>query len=113
MIRDDCRAFVYPNGFKFALEDTGAIADACRDFHGGQGCSLYRLQSSWEATPELVCEAAGDLDGAVEAWEDGLRSITPDWAEGLDRMDQEIASAWQAVEDLERWASGVRDLLED
>ena len=103
MTRDDCRAFVYPNGFKFALEDTGAIADACRDFHGGQWCPLYRLQSSWEATPELVCEAAQALAKAVRAWEGGLN---PEEVEDYDE-------AVQAVEDLERWADGVRDLLED
>lgn len=113
MTRDDYRAFVYPNGFKFALEDTGAIADACRDFHGGQWCPLYRLQSSWDATPELVCEAEAILEETVRAWEGGLPEEAGGSNDDADKMDREIASAWQAVEDLERWADGVRDLLED
>jgi hypothetical protein len=106
--RDDCGAFVYPNGFKMPLEETGWIADACRDFHGGQGCPMYMLQSSWHASPEIVTQAATELEGAVTEWECAI-SVLGDEAE----MDLEIANAWSAVEDLNRWADGVSELLED
>ena len=110
--RDECGAFVYSNGFKMPLEETGSIADACRDFHGGQGCPMYKLQSSWHASPEIVTQAATELEGAVADWECGLS-----WEFGLsddaDKVNEEIANAWQAVEDLNRWADGVDELLED
>jgi len=99
--RDDCGAFVYPNGFTFHLEDTGAIAEACVDFHGGQGCPLYQLQSSWEATPELVCAAAHELDQCFHQY-------SGDWP-GCDR----VSTYAQGLEDLARWAAGVQDLLGD
>ena len=126
--QDDCGGFIYRNGFRFALEDTGSISDACRDFHGGQGCPLYLLQSSWHASPEIVTQAATELEGAVTAWENSLADLstrlaflplltpcpTEDEAvHALDKLDREISDAWQAVEDLNRWADGVRDLLDD
>jgi len=110
--RDDCGGFIYPNGFRFPLEDTGSISDACRDFHGGQGCPLYMLQSSWHASPEIVTQAATELEGSVTAWENSLDDPCP-MDDDADKLDREIASAWQAVEDLNRWADGVRDLLDD
>ncbi len=102
--RDDCGAFVYPNGFTFHLEDTGAIAEACADLHGGQGCPLYQLQSSWEATPELVCAAAHELDQRFHEYD-------ADWSE-YDVDGDELSHYAQGLEDLTRWARGVEDLTE-
>ena len=98
-IRDDCGAFVYPNGFTFPLEDTGAIAQACIECHAGQQCPLYQLQSSWEATPELVCAAAHELDQFYHQY-------SADWP-GCSDLDTYA----QGLEDLTRWAAGVEDLL--
>jgi hypothetical protein len=101
--RNDCGAFIYPNGFKFHLEDTGSIFEACRDFHGGQGCPLYKLQSSMEATPSLVCEASNELEQAYSQW-------AGDFGEDAEEEDHTTYS--QAVEDLATWAAGVQDLIE-
>lgn len=98
--RDDCGAFVYPNGFRFPLEDTGAIGEACVDFHGGQGCPLYQLQSSWHATPELVCAAAHALDQEFHQYQG-------DWP-----GDPQIDAYLQGLEDLTRWAKGVEELTD-
>ena len=101
--RDDCGAFVYPNGFKFALEDTGCIADACRDFHGGQSCPLYALQSSWHATPDIIRAAAIFLERDVNAMPEEWHNSDSD----------DVSTAYQAVEDLNRWAEGLDDIIEE
>tara|TARA_Y100001938_G_C7920442_1_gene344213 strand:- start:11 stop:643 length:633 start_codon:yes stop_codon:yes gene_type:complete len=96
--RDDCGAFVYPNGFKMPPEETGAIWEACELWHGGQGSNLYTLMSSGHATPSIICGAALELERAVNS----SRSIPHIVAETL-----------QAVEDLNRWAEGVGELVDD
>ena len=91
--RDDCGAFVYPNGFKMPLEETGAIWEACELWHGGQWSSLYALISSRHATPSIVWGAAWELNRAIELSSD---------------VD---CNALQAQEDLNAWAAGIEDLL--
>jgi|TARA_R100000084_G_scaffold64712_1_gene28142 hypothetical protein len=100
--RDDCGAFVYPNGFKMPLEETGAIWEACELWHGGQWSSLYALMSSGHATPSIICGAARELERAVNSWS----SID-------DAEEREVDITLQAVEQLNTWADGVSELLED
>tara|TARA_R110002110_G_scaffold67400_3_gene183815 strand:+ start:1005 stop:1319 length:315 start_codon:yes stop_codon:yes gene_type:complete len=95
--RDDCGAFVYSNGFKMPLEETGAIWEACELWHGGQGSNLYALASSGHATPSVICGAARELEHTLSF----PRSIPHIVAETL-----------QALEDLNTWADGVRELVE-
>ena len=101
--RDDCGAFVYPNGFKFALEDTGSIAAACRDFHGGQGCPLYQLQSGWHATPDII--------RAASVWLERLVHAMPD--EWQNSKSEDVSTAYQAVDDLWQWAKGLETIGDD
>ncbi len=93
--RDDCGAFVYPNGFKMPLEETGAIWEACELWHGGQWSSLYALMSSRHATPSIIWGAAWELNQAIEL------------SSNVD------CDTLQAQEDLNAWAEGIEDLLED
>ena len=99
--RDDCGAFIYPNGFKMPLEETGAIWEACELWHGGQGSNLYALMSSGHATPSIICGAARELERDVD---------TATRFEPVLHKPEEIP--WQAVEDLNTWADGVRELIE-
>jgi len=91
--RDDCGAFVYPNGFRMPLEETGAIWQACELWHGGQRSSLYALMSSGHATPSVVWGASCELNRAIELSSD---------------VD---CDTLQAQEDLSRWADGIEGLL--
>jgi hypothetical protein len=95
--RDDCGAFVYPNGFKMPMEETGLIWEACETWHGGQGSNLYALMSSGNAAPSIICGAARELERA---------------ANSATSIDHIVAETLQAVEDLNKWADGVRELIE-
>ena len=105
--RDDCGAFVYSNGFRFPIEDTGSIVDACRDFHAGQGCPLYQLQSSMHATPSLVVDAAHILEQCIHQWD-------ADFGDYVDEqyLCDDAATYHQGLEDLARWAEGIRELAD-
>ena len=100
--RDDCGAYVYPNGFKMPLEETGNIFEAAELWHGGQWSFLYALMSSGHATPSTICGAARELERAVD---------TATRFEPVLHDPDDIP--WQAVEDLNTWADGVSELLED
>ena len=95
--RDDCGAFVYPNGYKMPLEEAGAIWEACELWHGGQGSNLYALMSSCHATPSIISGAARELERAVNS---------------STSIDDVVVETLQAVEDLNMWADGVRELVE-
>ena len=103
--RGECGEFVYNNGFTFPLEDTGAVMQACQDFHGGQTSALYALQSSPDnALPKRLACILPALRRSIWEWEDGADEV-------------EDAEAWltyhQAIEDLTRWSGGANAPLKD
>jgi len=101
--RDDCGAYVYPNGFRFPLEDTGSISMACQDWHSGQWSDCYAFASSGHMTPSMV---AG-IESELSACETSFIANDPDQnPEALDGL-------YQALEDIRAWLKGVEDCLPD
>ena len=92
---DDTGAAVYPNGFTWPCEDMGC-AFVARYWHGGQATDLYALNCG-DFSPETICGAVGELESAYEGIGQSLSA------------DDDIEAA-QAIEDLNRWADGVRSL---
>ena len=87
--RDDLGAYVYANGHRQPVEDTGCAFTA-RDYHGGQGCPLYALGCG-DFTAHTVMAAAHALD---QVYHD---------------MDPEHASdeLFSALEELSAWAKAL------
>jgi len=107
--RGDCGEFIYPNGFTFPLEDTGAVVQACRDHHHGQGCHLYILQCDLDnACPSRLRYALATLRQEVEHL-DAHSSEEDMSAEELG----DLATYHQAIEDLTRWSEGASAPLKD
>ena len=94
--------YVYANGFKFTPNNQIYLDIALRDFGGGANCVLNTLRKASWPHPELICLAALRLDDVVGAFlELENYKMTPI---GQDEFDVYNS----AVEDLKKWAWGLR-----
>jgi hypothetical protein len=110
--RGDCGEFIYPNGFTFPLEWSGAVMQACKDFHHGQSCPLYILQcDSGNATPSRLAAVLVALKRDVEAHTERLESAAE--AEVSDDEWNDEVTYRQALDTLARWSMGASAPLKD